>query len=482
VGVAADDSLAGVGKTTLDLQRGSTLTSTKGVEIAARGVLAGSGGIGTSLRLLPDARLKLDLPSPVRTGANPFDFIRIDGPVVLGGTLEVNLAAGFQPTRGQLFDVLDFRSRTGAFAVLELPGLTPEPLTWDVSRLSKFGILAVSGATLFAGHAGVYTGALEGSSSLPGTSGSVLLTVAANGRLTGSFFYGGRKYTLKPIILNVDGSATITFGNPGKTLNVQVSIVNDVPQLAATVSTGNGSESQAVAARANPAFPSGSPYVGRYTLALPPDPAHPEATFPQGTGYATLSVSSRGQAVLVGVLGDGTGFSAGGPLTADGNFPFYAAAYGAKGYVSGRLTLHAATATQGVEGSVRWYKPATLTGKFKELVDAQITVLGSGFQNPPAVPAILNFTNGKATFRAQGADLAPLADKAVTLHTPSAFKSDSGEPFALGFGARNFGLGSGTFRDASNKSRSMRGVVLQKQNQVIGLLIGTTQNGTFEVK
>jgi hypothetical protein len=466
----------GTGTTTLDLA-GSTLTAPKGVSLLDHGALSGSGTIAANLTMAAGSSLNLDLAGLTRTA---YDFLRVTGTATLGGTLAVTKSGGFEPTRGQTFDLLDLTRRVGIFATVSLPPLDPAGQTWDAARLYTTGAITVSGATLFAPTAGVYTGTLEGNPTAVTTSGWLQLTLSPNGTLRGSIYYAGRRYLINTV-LKVDGSATISFGLPKKTLQVQLATVNQAPQFTATVSTNATPEAQSTAARTNPAFPKTSPLVGHYTIALPPDPAHPEATFPQGTGYAKVTVTTRGLATLVGVLGDGTPFSVGGPVTAAGEFPFYIPAYGLKGVVAGKLVLHSATPADSVEGSFRWLKPAVTTGKFKSAIDATITVFGSGFQNPVAPAKILAFTNDQATFHATGGNVDPLTDKTVVFSTAYQLKSATAEPFVFTFSAGTFGLGSGNFRDSANKVRTMKGVALQKQNEVVGLLIGTDQTGTFDI-
>ncbi len=96
----------------------------------------------------------------------------------------------------------------------------------------------------------------------------------------------------------------------------------------------NGAAVSMVSAKVGPAvLPVGSPLVGQYTFALPADPthpvdpAHPELAAPQGTGYGTIAVSKAGLVRLAGTLGDGTAISAGGPLTAAGEFSVYIPLY-----------------------------------------------------------------------------------------------------------------------------------------------------------
>ncbi len=65
------------------------------------------------------------------------------------------------------------------------------------------------------------------------------------------------------------------------------------------------------------------PQAGRYTLQLGPA-SDPKA--PQGTGAATMTVTSSGAISIVGRLGDGALFSAGARVGSDGSFLLYATA------------------------------------------------------------------------------------------------------------------------------------------------------------
>jgi hypothetical protein len=476
----------GNGTTTLHLQNGSSLTAPQGVSLLDHGGLSGYATIAGNLTMSSNSRLELQLGDSTRAF---YDFLRVTGTATLGGTLIVTKGGSFEPTRGQTFDVLDLTRRVGTFATVSLPALNPLGQMWDTTRLYTTGAITVSGALLFAPENGLFTGIFQGSPTTAVNSGSLLLSLAPNGIVRGSIFYAGRRYFVNTI-LDVDGSKTVFFGLPRKALQIQVAMTNQGPQLTATVVTESVQESQSISARTNPNFFEGNSLAGHYTIALPPDSAQTDPAFPQGTGYAKVTVTSRGLATMVGVLGDGTPFSVGGPLTPlappsgeiAGEFPFYIPAYALKGVVAGKLVLHGSTPdSDAVEGSIRWLKPATSIGRFKSAIDATVTVFGSGFVNPNAPAKILTFTNDQATFHAMGGDVDTLPDKAVVFSTAYQLKSATPEPFVFTFAPGTFGLGSGNFRDAFNIVRTMKGVALQKQNEVVGLLIGTDQTGTFDI-
>jgi len=74
--------------------------------------------------------------------AGEYDRVVVDGTLGAGGVLAIGLVDGFAPAAGDRFDLLDFASASGSFA-LELPALAPG-LAWDASELLTTGALAVT--------------------------------------------------------------------------------------------------------------------------------------------------------------------------------------------------------------------------------------------------------------------------------------------------------------------------------------------------
>ena len=70
------------------------------------------------------------------------DVLAVGGTLAAGGTLEVVLASGYDPAAGDEFDLLDFGSVVGEFA-LNLPGLGSN-LDWDAGALYSTGSLSVT--------------------------------------------------------------------------------------------------------------------------------------------------------------------------------------------------------------------------------------------------------------------------------------------------------------------------------------------------
>lgn len=78
------------------------------------------------------------------TAAGGFDRLAVSGVLAAAGTLNVTLLGSFVPAAGDSFDLLDFASASGAFA-LNLPAL-PAGLAWDAADLLTTGELAVAAA------------------------------------------------------------------------------------------------------------------------------------------------------------------------------------------------------------------------------------------------------------------------------------------------------------------------------------------------
>ena len=76
------------------------------------------------------------------TAANQFDQLNLTGALSAGGTLDIDLIGGFNPSVGNSFDILDFTTATGTFA-LSLPALSGG-LSWNTSNLLTTGTITVA--------------------------------------------------------------------------------------------------------------------------------------------------------------------------------------------------------------------------------------------------------------------------------------------------------------------------------------------------
>jgi len=96
---------------------------------------AGNMGLGVG------AALKMELGG-LTTGSQ-YDRVTIAGNLALDGALQVSLIYGFKPAKGNSFGILDWGTRSGTFASVQLPDLGGR-IVWDSSQLYTTGALAVT--------------------------------------------------------------------------------------------------------------------------------------------------------------------------------------------------------------------------------------------------------------------------------------------------------------------------------------------------
>jgi fibronectin-binding autotransporter adhesin len=115
-------------------------------------LIVGAGGVvtpGGSPGLLtvngnctqdPLASLVIELGGLIR--GDEYSALVVTDDLTLDGTLDVLLWDGFEPLAGDSFDVLDWGTLNGTFAMVHLPTLTGD-LHWDASGLYTSGVLSV---------------------------------------------------------------------------------------------------------------------------------------------------------------------------------------------------------------------------------------------------------------------------------------------------------------------------------------------------
>jgi hypothetical protein len=94
-----------------------------------------------------DAALKMELGG--LAAGSQYDRVTVAGNLALDGALQVSLTGGFKPAKGNSFDILDWGTRSGTFASVQLPDLGGR-IVWDSSQLYTTGALAVTN-TFYAG-------------------------------------------------------------------------------------------------------------------------------------------------------------------------------------------------------------------------------------------------------------------------------------------------------------------------------------------
>lgn len=75
-------------------------------------------------------------------GTHDYDVLRVLGNISLAGTLNVKLVGGYEPSMGEVFNIVRFGTLTGAFDTVNLPELTGGK-QWSLSQLYATGTVSV---------------------------------------------------------------------------------------------------------------------------------------------------------------------------------------------------------------------------------------------------------------------------------------------------------------------------------------------------
>lgn len=459
----------GTGVATLRLQSGKVLAVKNGVTVAANGILSGSGSVTGALTLQAGAQVSLKIGGTVK--GQSYEFIKTSGNLALDGTLDITFANGFAPAPGDRFDVLDFKSRAGAFNFLKLPALQSSGIQWDASAFAKSGTLAVILKPELPGN---YTGLIKATPAEFATSGLIDISLIANGRVKAKGVYGGRKFSVAGP-LNQLGEFSDFIYKDGPVLKLTLDLSGAVGQFTGVISEGGNLIASLTADRAliyNPKT-SPNPYTGTYTVALPVSSG--AAKYPRGTGFGTLAIAANGSAKLIGMLGDATPITFGGKVTTKGEVLAYIALYKKTGHVFGKIMLQGRTANDAVDGTLDWFRPAAALPAFFDEIKSQITIEGSGYQAP-------SFAAGAAIFTVANGGIPAVAPKTVTIDAKGKMTADPADGLKVKLLAK--GLFSGTFTVPATvgkvQSYSFKGAVIQKQNAAKGVFKGIEQTGKVE--
>jgi hypothetical protein len=288
---------------------------------------------------------------------------------------------------------------------------------------------------------------------------------------------------------NPEGQAQWVIARSGGTpvtvgLNLHLSPADG--QLTGTVSNAAWTSMlQADRAVFNAASAPASDYAGEFTLVLPPGAGSPQSA-PGGYGYAAISNSLGGVSLIRGVLADGTAFSQGVAIAADGSIPLYASLYNAKGTLLGWITF-TNQPPQTLFGSVTWIKPSAAKTLYPNGFNLNVpAVLGSAYTNADA-------TNGPVLALPQGTltltngNLTPALVYEVGLSSKNQLTNQIGGSSPTNFLAIALNPSNGvltvTFRATGAKTNTVGyGAVLQDQTNALGAFPGTNQSGAILLK
>jgi hypothetical protein len=240
--------------------------------------------------------------------------------------------------------------------------------------------------------------------------------------------------------------------------------------------------------------------VKAYTVAFKHRATQPGLTaadYPQGDGYATVTIKNDGTVTLLGKLADHTTLSQTVPLSQWNTWPLFNALYTSlQGSFSALMTLTTTADTDMVGSTVHWFRPYQnvqwyLWG-WPEGIDVE--VIGARY-TPPALPGLLpvDTLNGNATLTFADGLLSGPVTKNVNIHPTTSVATrapttDTSYTFVL---TPASGLISGSFTHSNATKPAWQGVLLQKGANKGGygyfmtvspkVIDGTGQSGRVEL-
>jgi T5SS/PEP-CTERM-associated repeat protein len=109
--------------------------------VAPGGVTTSFGSLHITGPYTQGSSGKLQIELSGTTVGTQYDRLNVTGAVTLAGTLQVTLSS-FTPAQNNVFDILDFTTRSGTFGTVSLPALSGS-LEWDTSKLYTDGTIRV---------------------------------------------------------------------------------------------------------------------------------------------------------------------------------------------------------------------------------------------------------------------------------------------------------------------------------------------------
>ncbi|GEM_PF-5783247 len=407
-----------------------------------------------------------------------------------GDTLHITMVSN--PTGGSVSIV------SGSTALLYTPSSRfsgVDDFTYSVSDgFGGFSMATVHIRNPFPNFAGMFQTLLTTGN--PTRDGYVTLALGRLGSFTGSFMTSTGTYSFKGNLNNI-GHAMVTGSNKtGATVTVMLDLDVSGGSFQVAVNDGIGTSTahfspKLVYSKTNPA-----PQFGTYTLLLPASLSG--TSYPQGTGYATMSVASTGAIKIMGKLGDGTSFSAGTWVdanyyyyyynaypyaSAEQSFPVYASIYKAPaGRIYGTFTFRNLTNQSDLDGTIYWDKPAQSTKQlFQNGFSTYSYAIGSAYNQPSSGEFVLNlhYPTNNAFISFFGGNLLGSVFNTLTIQPEPAntvTPALSSNSLVMKIDSKK-AMFSGSFVPGVGKALKFSGLLFQKQNSGAGFFTGPTQTG-----
>lgn len=221
--------------------------------------------------------------------------------------------------------------------------------------------------------------------------------------------------------------------------------------------------------------------------------------FPQGYGWAKLTVSKTGAVKLNGKLADGATVSASAPLLQGPQWPFAAALYGKRGSIGGIVNFRETANLSDLDAlDISWTRPKDVPKATTVFYPAgwpagiKVNLIGSQYVVPDrttnqsvlpglAAPSL----TGNANIKLSTGNLAPTPlNKAVNVDPKSKLTvvTAAEDKLAATIASASGKLTGSFVHNATGKKAAFAGVVFQKQKKAAGYFLSPTESGSAELK
>jgi YD repeat-containing protein len=337
--------------------------------------------------------------------------------------------------------------------------------------------------------AGTYNGIVSNTSPSLANSGVITLKISANGSYSGKVTLEGKSYSFSGVFANDGSTADITITRKAPLTNMTLSLGLDVTNgtqiITGTLDNGVDPVVSTVDMRRSiyntSTMPLPAGLAGKYTALFLPTSS--DAAIPQGDGYATVTVSNSGGIMLAGKLANNIGVTQSASMVGANAWLLFVSLHSSKGFLSGNVSFVPNPDVSDFFGSLSWLKPAT-TGMFHpdEFI-TDLNFIGSRWAAPPKGVRALDLSNTvpNADFTATEGDLAAPLTLSITLDAANKFIVPA-DPSKLKLSlTATSGVFTGSFMD-SGKTRTIGGVLFQRQNIGSGFFPGSTVSGLVQIE
>lgn len=330
---------------------------------------------------------------------------------------------------------------------------------------------------------GAYSGALPATALSGGLGGSWSLKVTSTGSFTGTLTLGSAKHSFAGSFNGATGAAAaIVIKRKAPLPNLVLTLNLDLSTQSAlrgrvTASLTDGATTDTLLANREawsktlPAAFFAAEKGSTYHTALVLKPAHAGlAAYPQGDGFARITVDRLGKAAVAGKLADGTPLTASAIFWPDGTLPLFISLHAGKGGLAGSLLLGTGFAEDNpldndVTGALDWTRPAAATGVvYKAGFATQVNATGGVYTAPAKGFRVLDLGSAVShpaiAMQLASGGISATATTALTISTANVVSTfaPNNLSYKLTFTPAT-GLFSGEFTDAGRKGK-VEGLVL----------------------